>query len=181
MVEAGVRKPESDAVESGAFQVVGFILGEEEYAIDILEIVGVERAEKVLQLPKMPQFIEGVMRIRDEVVPLIKLRTRFGFAEKQGDDQTRVIVISLKDESGEESTVGYIVDAVTSVHRLDRSMVEEAPAMALTVESRFVNGVVHMDQRMIILLNPYEILADDEAKQLGKAAVVAEHYVPADE
>ncbi len=183
MVDARTTAGPAETTESAGFQVVGFILEEEEYAIDILEIVGVERPEKVLQLPKMPTFIEGVMRIRDEVVPLIKLRTRFGFDEKAGDDQTRVIVISVEDDQGdeddetEESTVGYIVDSVTSVYRLDRSVVEDAPAMALTVESRFVNGVVRMGERMIILLNPYEILARDETDQLSRAAVVAEHYV----
>jgi purine-binding chemotaxis protein CheW len=180
----------ADASARGeSLQLVGFRIGEEEYAINILEIVGVDRPENILQLPKMPPFIAGVMRIRDEVVPLIRLRTRFGFEERPADSQTRVIVISMKghegpgdqdaqdDERGQ--TVGYIVDSVTSVYRLGWADVEDAPAMALTVESRFVDGVVNMDDRMIILLNPYEILREDETSQLERASAVAEYYAAA--
>ncbi len=157
--------------EKEDFQVVGFNIGGEEYGIDILEIVGVERLANVLQLPKMPPFIEGVMRIRDEVVPLIKLRTRFGLSEKANDEHTRVMVISVRG-----STVGYIVDSVTSVRRLRREAVEQAPPMALTVEGTFVNGVIKMDDRMIIILNPDQILAEEESSMLGRASAVAKHY-----
>ena len=96
-------------------QVVAFRVAEEAFAIDILEIVGIERLENVLQLPRMPGFVEGVMRIREEIVPLVRLRSRFGFAERAYDAQARVIVIEIGDE-----TVGFIVDAVSSVRRWSR-------------------------------------------------------------
>jgi purine-binding chemotaxis protein CheW len=152
------------------------MIADEEFAIDIHDIVGVERLENVLHLPKMPEFVEGVMRIRDEVVPLVKLRTRFGFAEKPNDEATRVMVIEVGRQ-----IVGFIVDSVTAVYRLDRATLEAAPEMALTVESRFVNGVLRSGERMLILLNPFAILGDDEATQLGRAEVVARHYVAAEE
>ena len=166
------------ASESTDFQVVGLMIGGEEYALDILNIIGVERLENVLQLPKMPHFIEGVMRIRGEVVPLVRLRSRFGFEERANDRETRVIVVSLATgEGGAPQTVGYIVDSVTSVYRLDRQQIEAAPTMALTVESRFVDGVIRVGERMVILLNPFRVLFDDESEQLQRAAAVARHYV----
>ncbi len=166
--------PESD--QRQAMQVVGFYLGEEEYAIDILEIVGIERLENVLHLPKMPSFVEGVMRIRGEIVSLVKLRSRFGLEPRANDDATRVMVI----EHGGHS-VGFIVDAVSSVQRFDADALEAAPDMALTVESRFVVGVLWDEESMLILLKPGEILREDEGEQLGRAAVVAKHYARTEE
>ncbi len=172
---ASDRRPTQGGEQQRDFQVVGCTIAGEEYAIDIHDIVGVERLDNVLHLPKMPDFVEGVMRIRDEVVPLVKLRTRFGFTETDNDDSTRVMVIEVGSQ-----IVGFIVDSVTAVHRLDRATLEKAPEMALTVESRFVNGVIRSGERMLILLNPFAILGEDEAHQLGRAEVVARHYVSAE-
>ena len=153
-------------------QVVGFRVADEEFAMDILEIVGIERLEHVLQLPKMPTFVEGVMRIRDEVVPLVKLRTRFGFPEKPHDGQARVIVIEIGDD-----TIALIVDSVSNVRRFTRSQVEPAPPLALTLQSHFVKGVLRAEDHMIILLNPYEILFSDEKNQLRSAVAGVERAV----
>ncbi len=174
METVGRGKTASD--DRQALQVVGFYLGDEEYAIDILEIVGIERLENVLHLPKMPSFVEGVMRIRGEIVSLVKLRSRFGLESRDNDDATRVMVI----EHGGHS-VGFIVDSVSSVQRFDADALEAAPDLALTVESRFVEGVLWDEKSMLILLKPGEILREDEGKQLGRAAIVAKHYARARE
>ncbi len=152
------------------FQVVGFRVGGEDFAFDILEIVGIERLENVLQLPKMPPFIEGVMRIRDEIVALVKLRTRFGLPDVERSQLHRVIVVEIGDD-----TMGFIVDSVAAVRRIPRSQIEPAPALALTSASRFVKGVIRTEGKMIILLNPYEILFEEETRQLSNAVAQAGH------
>jgi purine-binding chemotaxis protein CheW len=161
------------AVATGArraddvLQVVGFRVADEEFAVDILEIVGIERLVGVRQLPRMPAFVEGVMQIRDEIVPLVKLRTRFGFAESSRDEKARVLVVEIGD-----NTVGFIVDAVSAVRRFARGHVESAPPLALSDESRFVKGVVRAGRDMVVLLDPFALLQEDE-KRLLRSAVEA--------
>ena len=104
--------PEASA--QGVLQVVGFRVADEDFAVDILEIVGIERLDAVRQLPKMPAFVEGVMRIRDEIVPLVKLRTRFGFAEAAHDEKARVLVVEIGDDWSE----GRLTAASRDGHRL---------------------------------------------------------------
>lgn len=163
------------AGEHRGLQVVGLVVAEEEYAIDILDVVGIERLENVLRLPKMPKFIAGVMPIRDEIVPLVKLRRRFELQDRPDDGQTRVVVIEIAD-----LTIGLVVDAVTSVYRLPSAAIQEAPPMALTVESRFVRGVLKVDDhKMLIFLNPNEIIQSDEAEELARTKALARHYVEA--
>lgn len=161
----------AESTEKDDLQLVGFRVGDEEYAVNILDVVGIERVEGVLHLPRMPEFIEGVMRIRGEVVPLVKLRRRFGLDEGVSDGQTRVVVIDAKDQ-----TVGFIVDQVTAVRRSTRAHLDPAPEMSLTVESRFVKGVLHLDEGPMILLDPYQILFEDETRKIGRASAVARHY-----
>ncbi len=175
MTEAS-RPPSTPNTEEEGLQLVGFMLGAEEYAVNILDVVSIERPQNVLRLPRMPDFVEGVMRIRDEVVPLVKLRTRFGLEERPIEDETRVVVVETEGQ-----TVGFIVDWVTAVRRSLEARLDPAPAMSLTVESRFVEGVLSLEDRTMILLNPYRVLLADEAQQLGRASAVARHYLPAEE
>ncbi|MCC6131696.1 MAG: purine-binding chemotaxis protein CheW [Acidobacteria bacterium] len=157
------------AVRDEGLQIVGFKLGDEDFAFDILEIVSIERLDNVLQLPKMPKFVEGVMRIRDEIVALVKLRTRFGLSEAERSTRQRVVVVEIGEE-----TVGFIVDSVQSVRRVTKGQIEPAPPLALTEGSRFVKGVVRGDGAMTILLNPFEILFEHETRQLQSSMADAE-------
>jgi purine-binding chemotaxis protein CheW len=168
---------EQSAGEQKSLQVVGLVIADEEYAIEILDVVGIERVQNVLRLPKMPQFIAGVMPIRDEIVPLVKLRRRFEMEDRPDDDQTRVVVIELAD-----LTIGLVVDSVTSVYRLTSAAIQEAPQMALTVDSRFVRGVLRVgDKRMLIFLDPFQIIQTEEAEELMRTAALARHYVQLDQ
>jgi purine-binding chemotaxis protein CheW len=158
--------------EQKGLQVVGLVIADEEYAIAILDVVGIERVENVLRLPKMPRFIAGVMPIRDELVPLVKLRRRFDLEDRPDDDQTRVIVIEIGD-----LTIGLVVDAVTSVYRLTAAAIQDAPPMALTVDSKFVRGVLQVSEtKMLIYLDPYQIIRSEEADELARTKALARHY-----
>lgn len=154
----------ADDTDQGILQVVGFRVADEDFAVDILEIVGIERLDAVRQLPRMPAFVEGVMRIRDEIVPLVKLRTRFGFPEAAHDEKARVLVVEIGDE-----TVGFIVDAVSAVRRFSRGQMEAAPPLALTDESRFVRGVLRAGREMLVLLDPFSLLREEEKRLLRTA------------
>ncbi len=168
-----------DAAQTGAeektLQVVGFLVQGEEYAIDVLGVLGVERVGNVLRLPRMPRFVSGVMPIRDEIVPLVSLRRRFELEDRPDDEQTRVLVIEVG-----ELIIGLVVDAVTAVYRLGADAVLNAPAMALSVDSRFVRGVLRHDTKMLIFLDPHQVIRSDEAEALARTAALARHYVDLD-
>lgn len=169
--------PEEQAsVEQQDLQVVGFILEGEEYAIAILDVLSIELVENLLRLPRMPKYIAGVMPLRDEIVPLVQLRRRFDLEDRPEDEKTRVIVIELGD-----LTIGLVVDAVTSVYRLAADAIQEAPPVALTVDGRFVRGVLKVsEQKRLIFLDPRQIIQSDEAEELARTTALARHYVGLD-
>lgn len=157
-----------DSGDEQVHQFVGFTIGAEEFALNVMDVVGVERPEGVLRLPMMPAFVEGIMTIRDEHVPLVKLRTRFGLPERASDERTRVVVVETADQ-----TLGYVVDSVTAVRRIPNELVEPTPRVALSIDSRFIAGLARLGTQRIVLLNPHEILREQDLAQLASAAAAS--------
>ncbi|HYH04107.1 MAG TPA: chemotaxis protein CheW [Bacillota bacterium] len=144
-------------------QLVIFKLAEEEYGVDILQAKEIEKLEQdITRVPKSPVFVEGVINLRGEIVPIIDLRKRFGLATRPICPDTRVIIVEIND-----SQIGMIVDQVVEVVRINVSEIMQAPDITKTVDSYFINGVANIGNRLIVLLNLERTLSQDEAKELG--------------
>lgn len=157
------------AQESDVLQVVGFLVEQEEYAIAILDITSVERLYNVRHFPHMPLFVEGVMRIQDEIVPLVRLRHKLGFPLREHTDRSRVVVVEHGDD-----LIGFIVEAVTGVKRVSPCDLELAPKLALSTETRFVKGVFRAKDEMVVLLDVHRILTPEEISTVGEISQIAE-------
>ena len=82
------------------------------------------------------------------------LRSRFGHPPKQVDKNTRILVVEL-----EEGVVGFLVDSVREVIRIEASTIEEAPQMAMSVDSAFIRGVARLEERLIILVDLASVIS----------------------
>src|SRR6056297_4095480 len=92
-------------IEGGKF--LSFFLGKEEYALEILKVQEIIGLMKITPVPKMPDYIRGVLNLRGKIVPVMNLRTRFGLEEIEDTDETCIIVIQH-----EEYLMGVLVDQV---------------------------------------------------------------------
>lgn len=145
-------------------QLVIFKLADEEYAVDILQAKEIEKLEQdVTRVPKSPPFVEGVINLRGEIVPIIDLRKRFGLPTRPICPDTRVIIVEINDNQ-----IGMIVDQVVEVFRINVSDIMPAPDITKTVDSYFINGVANIGNRLIVLLNLERTLSQDEARELGE-------------
>ncbi len=150
-------------------QFVTFRLGEINFAIPIEEVQEINRLETITHVPRAPYFVEGVMNLRGNVIPVIDLRKRFDMPEKQYDELTKVIIISLAGR-----LTGLIVDAVSEVLRVQENLIEPPPkVIAENIQTRFIKGICKLTDRgrIILILNISEILSKEEQEklqQLGK-------------
>lgn len=144
-------------------QFVEFKLGEEEYGVDILQVKTIERMMPVTRVPKAPSFVEGVINLRGEIVPVIDLKKRFNLPPGQITDNTRIIIVALED-----ITVGMIVDSATEVIQLPQEAIEPAPTIAGSIDSNFLDGVGKLDGKLLILLNLSKVLKPQEVNQLSQ-------------
>lgn len=139
----------------GVLQLVSFKLGEEEYALDVMNVREINRTSDVTRVPKAPYFIEGVMNLRGKILPVINLRKKFGFTSAPTEDEeARTIVVFH-----EGLMVGLAVDRVYQVIRIGRDEIEKNEGAGLgNVLDVFMSGVAHLDDRLVVLLDLPKLL-----------------------
>src|ERR1700737_3575729 len=93
-----------------AREVLVFVLGKEEYAVDILKVQEIRGYEKVTPIPRSPDFLKGVVNLRVTIVPVIDLRGKFALPDPTYDSLTVVIVLRIAGR-----IVGAVVDGVSDV------------------------------------------------------------------
>jgi len=149
--------------ESGLLQLVTFNISNEEFGIEILKVQEIIRTMEITRLPRAPDFVEGVINLRGKVIPIIGLRKKFGMADQVHDSQTRIVVVDL---SG--MIVGFIVDSVSEVLRIDSSTVEPPPSIVAGVDSEYISGVGKLADRLLILIDLDKLLSREEQQGLQK-------------
>jgi len=147
----------ADKTKEGEIQLVVFMLNEEEFACDINNVREVVKMLKVTPLPKSIDFVEGVINMRGEVIPVIDLRKRFGMDEAERNDANRIIIAEVEDQM-----FGLIVDSVSEVARIPNDQVQDAPNQVAGGRTELIAGVGKIDERMLIILDIDRILSTEE-------------------
>jgi len=151
-------------------QIIVFKLGEEEFGVNILQVREIEKLDQgITRVPKAPHFVEGVINLRGEIIPIVDLRARFGLTIPEIGLNSRVIIVEVG-----EALVGMLVDAVEEVLRIPVSAIEPAPAITKGVDSYFLAGVAKIGERLIVLLNLERTLSPEEEKELKEAELGVE-------
>jgi purine-binding chemotaxis protein CheW len=149
-------------------EVLVFVLGGEEYGVDILKVQEIRGYEKVTPIPASPAYLKGVVNLRGIIVPVIDMRIKFGLADPQYDSFTVVIILRVAGR-----VIGIVVDAVSDVVRLAPGDVKPAPGLGSIVDSGFLAGLATQGGRMILLLEIEKFLSSGELSLVKQAADAA--------
>ena len=145
-------------------QLVSFVLAGEEFAVDILAVQEINRMMDLTRVPQSPPEVEGVINLRGKIIPVVDLRKRFGMPAVERTEQTRIVVVEIN-----KRVLGFLVDRVNEVLRIDRGIVEPAPRMACSIESEFIAGVGKLEDRLLILLDLNKLFAAETAAAAAAA------------
>lgn len=131
-------------------QLVTFLLGEEEFGANIMDVKEIIRVPDITKVPNAPSYVDGACNLRGNVLPIIDGRTRFNLARKEKDENSRILVIDVDGKA-----TGVVVDKVSEVMRVSTLDIEEPPQIVKNVNSDYLNGVVKLDNgnRLIMLLD----------------------------
>ena len=159
-----VEAPQANAEESSetTSQYLTFILAEEEYGVDILRVQEIKGWDTVTPIPNTPDYLKGVINLRGKIVPVIDLRCRFNLQPKEKDGNTRIIVVELSGK-----TVGFLVDRVQEVIRVETAIIEPPPDLVTNVQTRYITGVAKLEDRLLLLLDLNQVLKADEQEALA--------------
>ncbi len=149
----------SDQIKSKDMQVVVFSLGGEEYSVDISMVREIIRMVDLTRIPKLPEFIEGVINLRGQITTVIDLRKRFEM-EPVVNDNNRIIIVDLKGEP-----IGIIVDSVSEVMTVPPGQIDDMPSIKHACTQEYLKGICKVDDRILILLDLDKILTELEFAQ----------------
>jgi purine-binding chemotaxis protein CheW len=142
-------------------QLVTFHVGKEEFGVDILDVREINRLMDITRVPHAPEFVEGVINLRGQVIPVVDLRRRFGLDAGERDKNNRIVVLELGGK-----VVGFLVDSVSEVLRVSTALVEPPPSIAGGIDSDYIRAVVKLEDRLLVLLDLHRLLNRGEAREL---------------
>jgi len=143
-------------------QYLTFSLGEEEYGIEILKVQEIKGYSAITYIPNTPPHIKGVMNLRGTVIPVVDLRAKFAMPAVEYNKFTVIIVVTV-----EEKILGLVVDAVSDVLNIAPGDVRPAPDFGARVDTKFINGVASLNEKLAVLLDIKKLLSEDDLAVLS--------------
>ena len=127
-------------------QLVTFLLDGQGYCVDVMSVREIICMTDITKTTTAAQYVEGIINLRGTIVPIISLRKRFGMADTAHDINTCIAIMDLAGQ-----LTGFIVDEVEDVIRVKREQIQP-PAEA--VEQEWMEGIVYLDQKIVMVMNP---------------------------
>lgn len=144
-------------------QLVIFKIEGEEFGVDITKVNGINKATdfEIVKIPNSPKMLEGIINLRGKINPIFNLRKKFNFSDKAIDENSKIVIVYMED-----ITVGFIVDEVTEILKLEDEDIEKAPRAVTGVDRKYITAVGKVDNRMIILLDLDKVLSEEEQTKI---------------
>lgn len=147
--------------ESLAGQYLTFSLREAEYALEIARVREVLDLATLTKIPRMPDFLSGVINLRGQVVPVLDLGQRLGLAPIAKTINTSIVIVEVRE--GESSlVVGAMTDAVKMVVDLADENIEPVPALGTNLKTEFIKGMGKQQDKFMVILNIDKVLTNNE-------------------
>lgn len=124
------------AADDPIVQLCTFRIGGEDYAVDIMRVREIIHPLAITPVPRAPASVEGVVRLRGEVIPVLDVRKRLGLPASAPTRRTRFLVVNVA-----RRRIGLVVDEVCEVIRLPRAEIRPAPPLGDERAPRFFLGV----------------------------------------
>jgi len=158
------QRTKDKASAGDVLQLVSFKIGNEEFGLDILKVQEIIRLRDLTRVPNLPDFVDGVINLRGQVIPVIGLRRRLGVEQAEADKRTRIVVAEVNGH-----ILGFVVDEVSEVLRISPETVEPPPQMG-NVERRYVQGIGKIEDRLLIIIDPSLLFDGVECAGFSQAA-----------
>jgi purine-binding chemotaxis protein CheW len=149
--------PENERDGIGNHEFLTFVLGSEEYGVEILKVQEIRGYDVVTPIANSPGFIKGVINLRGVIVPIIDLRMKFKLHEVKYDSFTVVIMLNVGNR-----VVGMVVDAVSDVITLKPEQLRPVPEFNSAVDSEHLLAIGAVDDRMLILIDIEKLMSSPD-------------------
>ena len=156
-------------LKSKAGKFLSFVLGNEEYGLEILKVQEIIGMMNVTHVPRAADYVRGVINLRGKVIPVVDLRLKFGLPGKEDTERTCIIVVQVAFDSG-DVTMGIIVDEVSEVLDIAGEQMEPAPSFGAAANTDFILGMGKLGEKVVMLLDIDKVLSTSDAADLERIA-----------
>ncbi len=153
------------SVAAGEGKYLTFSLAEEEYGIGITKVKEIIGLMEITSMPRVPDYVKGVINLRGKVIPIIDLRLKFGLAEVEPTDRTCIIVVEVFSSAGKKQ-MGLVVDSVSEVMNIKGDEIEESPSFGTDLDTGYILGMAKIEAGVKILLDIDRVLSPREIESL---------------
>ncbi len=143
---------------TGTIQIVSFRLAEETFGVQITKVREIILMCDITRVPQTPHYVKGLINLRSTVIPVIDLRALFGLPEGEQTADSRIMVLQVGTK-----TVGIVVDGVDEVLRIAQDQIAPPPPTVASLGNEYLNGLVKLEEQLLILLDIDKILGQEEA------------------
>lgn len=144
-----------------AKQYVVFKLSNESYAVDIMNVSEITEPKKSTKVPNAPDFVEGIINLRGEIIPIIDLKKRFDIDNNSKSTDRRIIVVNVENKN-----VGFMVDTADEVITIDEKDIDPPSNIITKSDRQFITGIGKVEDRILIILDLVKILSENQIQQL---------------
>lgn len=143
-------------------QIVTFSIAEQYFGIDILSVSEIINLTKITPLAQAPEYVEGVINIRGQIIPALNLHMMFNNQSGKQDDANRIMVVESRNV-----LFGLIVDAVSEVKKVTDDMIKPTPP-AISIQQNYLQGIVLDKEHLIALIDLNKLLPEQDMEDLKK-------------
>ena len=163
-----VDTPVARIAQEGKF--LSFVLGDEEYGLEILKVQEINGMMGITRVPRTPDYVRGVINLRGRVIPIVSLRQKFKMPAVEDTEKTCIIVVQVNYQKT-ELTMGIIVDEVSEVLSIKADQIEPAPSFGGGMEDTdFITGMGKLDGKVVVLLDIDRVLNGEEIEAIIQSA-----------
>ncbi|MDC7234270.1 MAG: chemotaxis protein CheW [Spirochaetales bacterium] len=147
-------------------QYLTFTINDESYALNVSNVKEVQEFTSLTKVPRMPDFMRGIINLRGSVVPVIDLKIKFGMGSTEKDIDTSIIVTEVKMDD-ETVTMGLLTDSVKEVIELSETEIEPTPYIGTKIDTAFIKGMGKKDDNFLIVLDIDKVLTVNEISMVS--------------
>jgi len=154
-----------NSTKSAAGEYLTFVLGSEEYGLEILKVQEIRGYDAVTQIANTPDFSKGVVNLRGKIVPIVDLRIKFHLNKVEYNEFTVVIILNLSGR-----VIGIVVDGVSDVTALKDEQIRDVPSLVTSIDTKYIVGLATVESKMLILVDIEQLMSSDDMAILDAAA-----------
>ena len=157
------------AEDNTSYQLVTFQLGDELYGVDIMDVKEIVKVQSVRPIPNAPYYVEGIINLRGEIIPIINLHKRFHLQklvvdntdDLYDDDEGGFIILDI-----EGNKIGIIIDRIHRVVSVEKGEIKPPPQMISGIGTEYIDGVINQEKSYLIILNTRKMFSARELQKI---------------